>query len=46
VPILRKKCKLGDLSWTLAATQMIDFTGEFDQGCSNLLRIWNLPYKT
>jgi hypothetical protein len=46
IPILRKKCRHDDLSWTLASFQMIDFTGEFDQGCSNLLRIWNLPDKT
>ena len=35
---------LSPLSWTLAQLQMIDFTRSFDDGCRELLRIWDVPY--
>ena len=45
IPILRKPCKYGRLSWTLPEFQLVDFTGDFDLGCRQLLRIWQLEYK-
>ena len=35
----------GQLSWTLFSIQLIDFTQTFEQGCRDLLRVWNLGYQ-
>ncbi len=32
------------LSWTLPRLQSIDFSRSFDDGCRELLRIWNVQY--
>jgi hypothetical protein len=32
LPILRKRCKLASLSWTLGGFQQIDFSKNFDSG--------------
>jgi hypothetical protein len=45
IPVLRKPCKYSRLSWTLPEFQLVDFTGDFDLGCRQLLRIWGLNYK-
>ncbi|MFI5057266.1 MAG: toll/interleukin-1 receptor domain-containing protein [Candidatus Acidiferrales bacterium] len=46
VPLLRKPCRHSQLSWTLSEFQFVDFTGDFDAGCRQLLRIWNLSYQS
>ena len=43
-PVLIAPCDTKALSWTLDAIQRVDFTGEFDQGCRDLLRVWGLGY--
>jgi hypothetical protein len=45
IPVLRKPCEYGRLSWTLPRLQLVDFTGNFDLGCRQLLRIWKMNYK-
>jgi hypothetical protein len=45
IPVLRKPCEYRRLSWTLPDLQLVDFSGNFDLGCRQLLRIWNLDYK-
>ena len=44
IPLLYKKCKYSQLSWTLPEYEFVDFTGDFDAGCRQLLRIWELEY--
>lgn len=46
IPVLRKPCKYSRLSWTLPEFQLVDFSGSFDLGCRQLLRIWKLEYKS
>jgi len=46
IPVLRKPCEYRRLSWTLPDLQLVDFSGNFDLGCRQLLRIWNLDYKS
>ena len=45
VPVLIASCKYDDLSWTLAAIEMIDFRGEFKTGCRRLLKVWGIRAK-
>ncbi len=45
IPLLRKACKYERLSWTLSESQRVDFAGNFDLGCRQLLRIWKMNYK-
>lgn len=45
VPVLYQPCDYDQLSWTLSLLQMVDFTGDFDEGFRDLLRIWGLGYK-
>lgn len=42
IPLLRKPCRHVRLSWTLSEFQFVDFTGSFEDGCENLLRVWGL----
>ncbi len=42
VPLLFEPCDVSALSWTLSGFQMIDFTGDFDEGCRTLLRTWGI----
>ena len=42
IPILHQPCDPERLSWTISFFQMIDFTNNFADGCSALLRIWGL----
>lgn len=45
VPILYQPCDYDQLSWTLSLLQIVDFTGSFEDGCRDLLRIWGLGYR-
>ena len=41
---MHRACDYDPLSWTLSQLQMIDFTRSFDDGCRDLLRIWDVQY--
>jgi TIR domain len=43
-PVLFQNCDYEQLSWTLSALQLVNFTEGFDEGCQKLLRIWNINY--
>ncbi len=43
-PLLHRACDYEQLSWILPQLQIIDFTRSFDEGCRDLLRIWNVQY--
>ncbi len=45
VPINYQASDFEQLSWTLSAFQMVDFTGSFHDGSRDLLRIWGLGYQ-
>ena len=45
VPIIQQPADFELLSWTLSTFQMVDFTGSFDGGSRDLLRIWALAYQ-
>ena len=45
VPLLYQACDAERLSWVLPMFQMIDFQRPFDDGCRELLRIWELGYQ-
>jgi hypothetical protein len=45
IPLLSQPCEYRDLSWALSLLQIVDFTGDFDEGCRDLLRIWGLGYR-
>ena len=45
VPIIYQPSNFQQLSWTLSIFQMVDFTGLFDDGYRNLLRIWGVGYQ-
>lgn len=44
IPILFQPCDYEQLSWTLSFFQMVDFTGAFEDGLRDLLRIWGIGY--
>ncbi|MGC2238661.1 MAG: toll/interleukin-1 receptor domain-containing protein [Pyrinomonadaceae bacterium] len=44
-PVLYKSCDYEDLSWTLSGFQMIDFSGNSDDGFRELLRTWGIGYR-
>ena len=44
VPVLYQGCNFKALSWVLRTLQYVDFTGDFDHGCRDLLRVWGLGY--
>jgi len=44
VPVLHRPCDVSSLSWVLPDLQTVDFTGDYDHACRNLLRIWGLGY--
>jgi hypothetical protein len=33
------------LSWTQSSLQRVDFSGNFDDACVNLLRVWGVAYR-
>lgn len=45
VPLLYQPCDFERLSWTLPMYQIIDFTGTFEQGCRDFLRVWGLGHR-
>ena len=45
IPLLYQPFEYRDLSWALSLLQMVDFTGDFNDGCRNLLRVWGLGYR-
>lgn len=45
VPIVYQPADFDRLSWTLALFQMVNFTGSFDAGSRDLLRVWGLGYQ-
>lgn len=42
IPLLYLPC---EFSWALSGYQLVDFTGSFEDGCRNLLRVWGMGYK-
>lgn len=44
IPLLYQPCDYNLLSWTLSCFQFVDFTGNFDQGCIDLMRVWDMNY--
>jgi hypothetical protein len=44
IPLLYQPCDYNQLSWTLSFFQMIDFSGSFEDGCRDLLRIWGIGF--
>jgi TIR domain len=45
VPIVYQPANVEQLAWPLSLFQMINFTGPFDDGCRDLLRIWGVGYQ-
>lgn len=45
VPVLYQPCDYAELSWTLPALQIVDFTQGFEEGCRALLRVWGIGYR-
>lgn len=45
-PILHRPCDYEELSWTLGSMQIVDFRGDFDVGCRELLRTWGIGYRS
>ncbi len=45
IPVLHKPCSPDKLSWALDDSQMIDFQGNFQRGCKQLLAIWKIPIR-
>lgn len=45
VPVLFQPCDVDYLSWVLPSFQMVDFRGDFVDGCRELLRLWGLGYQ-
>jgi len=45
VPLVYQPCDAKTLSWVLPTFQNVDFTGPFDDGCRDLLRVWGLGYQ-
>ncbi len=45
IPLLYQPCEYRDLSWALSLLQMVDFTGDFDAGCRDLLRVWGIGFR-
>ena len=43
-PLLHRACDYEQLSWTLSLMQQVDFTRSFDDGCRELLRMWEVEY--
>jgi hypothetical protein len=46
IPILYRPCDYESLSWTLSGFQMIDFTQRHTTGYRDLLRVWEIDYRT
>ena len=44
-PVVFRKCRPQKLSWTLETFQHIDFSANYIDGCTQLLRVWGKGYK-
>ncbi len=44
VPIRYRSCDPSKLSWTIGSFQAVDLTGDYVEGCCELLRTWGLAY--
>ncbi len=44
MPVLYRKCRYSELSWTLPNLESIDFTGDFGAACHQLLRISKIKF--
>lgn len=42
IPLRYRPCDTEPLSWTLASLQRVDFSGGFESGCRELIRIWGI----
>lgn len=40
LPVLLEPCDFESLSWTLGAFEMVNLTGDFAEGCRNMLNTW------
>ena len=45
IPLICEPCDFEDLSWVLPDFQIVNFHKRFENGCRDLLRIWNVDYK-
>jgi hypothetical protein len=45
IPLLHRPCEDKDLSWALSLLQTVDFTGDFEAGSRELLRIWGIGWR-
>jgi hypothetical protein len=46
IPMLYCPCDYESLSWTLSSIHMIDFTHTTTAGYRDLLRVWDIDYRT
>jgi hypothetical protein len=46
VPVLLEPCEIEKLSWTLASSQIVDFSRSSSEGYRELLRVWGLSYNS
>lgn len=44
VPLLVRDCDVDRLSWVLPVFQTIDFRGDFNVACREMLRVWGIGY--
>ncbi len=45
VPIFGEECDLESLSWVLTTIEYVDMRRSFDEGCRELLGIWEIRYR-
>jgi len=45
IPVLIEPCDPDQLSWTLSALQLVNFTDDFENGGRELLRVWGIGYR-
>ncbi len=44
-PVILRKCRHQQLSWTLETFQQIDFSASYVDGCTALLRVWGKGFR-
>jgi len=42
LPVTLEPCDYDELSWTLGDFQIVDMHGDYQQGCTNILRAWGI----
>ena len=45
IPLLYQPCDFTALSWVLPQLQFVDVSGDFDDACRELLKIWGIGYR-